>query len=57
MPQFAFVAATGLLVGVINGFGVQGGAAGVGRATTHSVVVAISCIIIADMIFTFFLSR
>lgn len=45
------------LVGVINGFSVSGGAAGVGRATTRSVVACISAIIIADMVFTFFLNR
>ena len=45
------------LVGVINGFAVSGGASGVGKATTHSVVASISSIIIADMIFTFFLNR
>lgn len=45
------------LVGVINGFAVSGGASGVGKATTHSVVASISAIIIADMIFTFFLNR
>jgi phospholipid/cholesterol/gamma-HCH transport system permease protein len=44
-------------VGMINGFQVRGGAEGVGRATTRSVVMAISCIIIADVIFTFFLNR
>lgn len=44
-------------IGVINGFQVQGGAEGVGRATTRSVVLAISFIVIADMIFTFFLTR
>ncbi|MCW8955585.1 MAG: ABC transporter permease, partial [Gammaproteobacteria bacterium] len=36
---------------------VKGGAEGVGRATTRSVVLAISFIVIADMIFTFFLTR
>lgn len=45
------------LVGVSNGFQVSGGAEGVGRATTRSVVMSISCIIITDMIFTFFLTR
>lgn len=45
------------LVGLINGFQVSGGAEGVGRATTRSVVVSISCIIVVDMIFTFFLTR
>lgn len=46
-----------VLVGMINGFQVRGGAEGVGRATTRSVVMAISCIIVADMIFTYFLNR
>jgi len=45
----------GLLVGVIacsNGFRVTGGAAGVGVATTNTVVQSIVSIIIADLIFT-----
>lgn len=46
-----------VLVGVSNGFQVKGGAEGVGKATTRSVVLAISFIVIADMIFTFFLTR
>jgi phospholipid/cholesterol/gamma-HCH transport system permease protein len=45
------------LVGLANGFQVQGGAEGVGRATTRSVVMSISMIVIADMIFTYFLNR
>ncbi len=45
------------LVGVSNGFMVQGGAEEVGTATTRSVVFAITYIIIADMIFTFYLSH
>ena len=45
------------LVGVSNGFGVSGGAEGVGRATTRAVVQSISYIIIADMLFTFFVNR
>ena len=45
------------MVGVSNGFQVRGGAEGVGRATTRSVVLAISCIILADMVFTFFMNR
>ena len=45
------------LVGVSNGFSVTGGAEGVGKATTRSVVLSISYIVIADMIFTFFLNR
>jgi len=45
------------LVGISNGFSVTGGAEGVGRATTRSVVMSISYIVIADMVFTYFLSR
>ena len=36
---------------------VSGGAQGVGKATTRAVVLAISYIVLADMIFTFFLNR
>ena len=45
----------GLLIGVIactNGLRVTGGAAGVGKATTETVVQSIVCIVIADLIFT-----
>jgi len=45
----------GFLIGVIacgNGLQVTGGAAGVGRATTATVVESVVAIIIADMIFT-----
>lgn len=45
----------GLLIGVIacgNGLQVSGGAAGVGKATTDTVVESVVAIIIADMIFT-----
>lgn len=45
------------LVGVSNGFQVRGGAEGVGQATTRSVVLSISFIVLADMIFTYFLNR
>ncbi len=45
------------LVGISNGFSVSGGAEGVGKATTRSVVMSISYIVIADMIFTYFLNR
>ena len=45
------------VVGLANGFQVQGGAVGVGRATTRSVVMSISLIVIADMVFTYFLNR
>jgi phospholipid/cholesterol/gamma-HCH transport system permease protein len=39
-----------VMVGVVNGIQVEGGAAGVGKVTTRSVVQSISCIIIFDMI-------
>lgn len=45
----------GLLIGVIacvNGLAVEGGAAGVGRATTRTVVQSVVAIIIADLTFT-----
>jgi len=45
------------LVGAVNGFSVEGGAEGLGKGTTRSVVLCISSIVVADMIFTFFLSR
>ncbi len=45
------------LVGVINGIGVTGGAEGVGKMTTRSVVLSISAIIVTDMIFTFISTR
>jgi len=45
------------LVGLSNGFQVNGGAEGVGRATTRAVVLSITYIVIADMIFTYFLNR
>ncbi len=46
-----------ILVGVSSGFSVNGGAEGVGRATTKAVVLAISGLVISDMIFTYFLNR
>jgi phospholipid/cholesterol/gamma-HCH transport system permease protein len=39
-------------VGVYRGFEVEGGAEGVGRQTTSSVVTAIFLIIIVDLVFT-----
>ncbi len=50
----------GLLIALVacsNGFSVTGGAEGLGRATTRSVVLSIAMIVVADMIFTYFLSR
>lgn len=45
------------IVGVVNGASVTGGAEGVGRMTTRSVVHAISAIVITDMIFVFMVTR
>ena len=45
------------LVGVINGTGVTGGAEGVGRMTTRSVVLSISAIIVTDMVFAYVTTR
>ena len=45
------------VVGVVNGALVTGGAEGVGRMTTRSVVHAISAIVITDMIFAFAVTR
>lgn len=45
------------LIGVVNGLAVTGGAEGVGRATTRSVVISITAIIVTDMLFIFILTR
>lgn len=45
------------LVGVINGTLVSGGAEGVGKMTTRSVVISICAIIVTDMIFAFVATR
>lgn len=45
------------LVGISTGFGVAGGAEGVGRATTRAVVLSITLLVVADMVFSFFLNR
>lgn len=42
-----------VVVGLFYGFKVEGGAEGVGRATTNSVVMAIFLIIVADCVFSF----
>ncbi len=42
-----------VLVGVVNGASVKGGAEGVGAATTSAVVQGIAAIIITDMLFAF----
>lgn len=46
-----------VLVGVVNGAMVTGGAEGVGRMTTRSVVHGIAAIVITDMLFAFVLTR
>lgn len=46
-----------VVVSVLNGFQVKGGSEGVGLATTRSVVMSISALVVVDMIFTFFLTR
>lgn len=46
-----------VLIGVATGFSVSGGAEGVGRATTRAVVYSICAILVADMVFSFFLNR
>jgi phospholipid/cholesterol/gamma-HCH transport system permease protein len=43
------------LVATSNGFNASKGAEGLGKATTRSVVLCISAIVVADMVFTFFL--
>lgn len=45
------------LISCINGFSAGGGSEGLGMSTTRSVVLCIAAIVVADMIFTFFLSR
>ena len=45
------------IIGVVNGASVQGGAEGVGKATTKAVVQSISAIIVVDMIFAFVATR
>ncbi len=45
------------LVGAVNGSLVEGGAEGVGKATTRSVVQCICAIIVTDMIFAFLVTQ
>lgn len=56
IKSFVFAVIIGL-VGVSNGLQVRGGSEAVGQATTRSVVLSISCIVLADMVFTYFLNR
>jgi len=53
MVKSVFFAVTICWVGVVRGFQVEGGAEGVGRKTTSSVVTSIFLIIVVDMVFTF----
>jgi phospholipid/cholesterol/gamma-HCH transport system permease protein len=46
-----------VIIGVVNGLSVKGGAEGVGRVTTRSVVQGISAIVLTDMIFAFATTR
>ena len=52
MTKSVFFAIVICMVGVYRGFQVEGGAEGVGRMTTSSVVTSIFLIIIVDLIFT-----
>lgn len=45
------------MVGVVNGSLVKGGAEGVGRVTTRSVVLSVTLIVVADMIFAYLATR
>lgn len=52
MTKSVFFALTISLVGVYRGFQVEGGAEGVGKMTTASVVTSIFLIIVVDLLFT-----
>ncbi|GMW01076.1 MAG: ABC transporter permease [Candidatus Hydrogenedentota bacterium] len=52
MTKSVFFALTICWVGVYRGFQVEGGAEGVGRMTTSSVVTSIFLIIVVDLVFT-----
>jgi phospholipid/cholesterol/gamma-HCH transport system permease protein len=45
------------LVAVVNGSSVSGGAEGVGKVTTWSVVQSICMIVVADMLFAYIATR
>jgi phospholipid/cholesterol/gamma-HCH transport system permease protein len=51
---FAFLI---VIIGVLNGLTVKGGAEGVGRVTTRAVVQSISAIVLTDMVFAFATTR
>ena len=52
LVKSVFFAIIIVLIGTYEGFGVSGGAEGVGRSTTKSVVTSIFLIIVADVFFT-----
>jgi phospholipid/cholesterol/gamma-HCH transport system permease protein len=54
MTKSVFFAVVICLVGVYRGFQVEGGAEGVGKMTTSSVVTSIFFIILVDLFFTVF---
>jgi phospholipid/cholesterol/gamma-HCH transport system permease protein len=45
------------LIGIVDGAAVSGGAEGVGRVTTNSVVHGITAIVLLDMLFVFATTR
>ena len=45
------------VIGAVNGASVTGGAEGVGRVTTRTVVQSISAIVVTDMLFAFVVTR
>jgi phospholipid/cholesterol/gamma-HCH transport system permease protein len=57
LSKSALFAALITAIGVVDGSRVQGGAEGVGRATTRSVVHAISAIVLTDMLFVYAATR
>ena len=57
LSKAAIFAVLVVAAGVVNGASVTGGAEGVGRKTTRSVVHAISAIVVTDMIFVFLVTR
>lgn len=57
LAKSSIFAALITVIGVVNGASVTGGAEGVGRMTTRSVVHAISAIVVTDMVFAFMVTR
>jgi len=57
LSKSAIFAVVVTVIGVVEGANVTGGAEGVGRATTSSVVKSISAIVLTDMFFVFVAAR